>query len=223
MTGLDRRSAVFAVAFAAVAGYVDAAGVLMTGGYFVSFMSGNSTRLGVGLALGGAGALLAAGLVAVFVAGVIAGASVRRLARRRPETTILAMLTGALVLSAYLQQAGHGLAAAAFLAAAMGAGNTVFAGAGEVRVGLTYMTGALVKVGKGITAALFGEAPFRWAPHLLLWLGLVCGGVLGAAAFSRFEALALWAAVAATGLLGLLSPKIFPEPREEAPAAGLED
>lgn len=30
-------------------GYVDAVGFMMTGGFFVSFMSGNSTRLAVGL------------------------------------------------------------------------------------------------------------------------------------------------------------------------------
>ena len=37
------------VALSTLAGYVDATGFLMLGGFFVSFMSGNSTRLGVGL------------------------------------------------------------------------------------------------------------------------------------------------------------------------------
>ncbi|MET0229353.1 MAG: DUF1275 family protein, partial [Rhodanobacteraceae bacterium] len=32
------------------AGYVDAVGYLSLGGFFVSFMSGNSTQLGVGIA-----------------------------------------------------------------------------------------------------------------------------------------------------------------------------
>lgn len=206
---LDRGSIGFAAALAAVAGYVDAAGFLMTGGYFVSFMSGNSTRLGVGLALGIQEVALAASLIGAFVGGVMAGASVRRLLPRRPETIILAGLASAVALSAYLLESERDLPAAVLLAAAMGAENTIFAGAGEVRLGLTYMTGALVKVGKGLTAALFREARLRWAPHLLLWLGLVCGAVLGAAAFSQFHALALWPAVAALGILALLSPRIF--------------
>lgn len=48
----DRRVRVLAACFSGVAGYVDAIGFLMTGGFFVSFMSGNSTRLGIGLAEG---------------------------------------------------------------------------------------------------------------------------------------------------------------------------
>lgn len=206
---LNRRSLAFATTLAAVAGYVDAAGFLMTGGYFVSFMSGNSTRLGVAIALGTSGVLLAAGLVGAFVGGVVAGASIRRLARSRPEPFILAAITGSLALCAILHHLGQDLAAALLLSGAMGAENTIFTREGEVRVGLTYMTGALVKVGKGLTAALFGEAPLRWAPHLLLWLGLICGAVLGAIAFNRFQASALWLPVALMSVLSLLSVRIF--------------
>ena len=64
-------------------------GFLKLGGLFVSFMSGNSTRLGVGLAAG---------------------------------------------------------AAVAGMAAAMGTVNNVFQRDGEVSIGVTYMTGALVKL-----------------------------------------------------------------------------
>nr|WP_295670961.1 DUF1275 family protein [Sphingomonas sp.] len=46
-----------------MAGYVDAVGFLATGGYFVSFMSGNSTRLAVGIAQGAASAAITAGLI----------------------------------------------------------------------------------------------------------------------------------------------------------------
>src|SRR5690349_21813029 len=42
-----------AVALSALAGYVDGIGFLHLGGLFVSFMSGNSTRMGVSLADGG--------------------------------------------------------------------------------------------------------------------------------------------------------------------------
>ena len=47
---------------AGVAGYVDAVGLIETRGSFVSFMSGNTTRLGVGIASLSPAAATAAGL-----------------------------------------------------------------------------------------------------------------------------------------------------------------
>ena len=44
MTRLDRNARILAVSFAAMAGMVDAIGFLASGGFFLSFMSGNSTR-----------------------------------------------------------------------------------------------------------------------------------------------------------------------------------
>ena len=195
---------------AAVAGYVDAVGFLITGGYFVSFMSGNSTRLGVGLLRGMDEALLAASLITSFIAGVVLGASLRRIRRRRPEPSILTLLAGLLALCGYLATHGLELPAALLLALAMGAENTIFAEGGEVRLGLTYMTGALVKIGKGIASTLFREEPYLWAPHLLLWLGLVAGGALGAALYNQLGATALWFAAGAVALMAPASLTIFP-------------
>jgi len=48
----SHRNIALACALSALAGYVDAIGFLHLGGLFVSFMSGNSTRLGVSLADG---------------------------------------------------------------------------------------------------------------------------------------------------------------------------
>ncbi|HAL05769.1 MAG TPA: hypothetical protein DCP26_00205, partial [Brevundimonas sp.] len=60
-----------ALLLAALAGYVDSLGFLHLGGVFVSFMSGNSTRLAVSLAEGrwqAAGAV--AGVLALFGAQI---------------------------------------------------------------------------------------------------------------------------------------------------------
>jgi hypothetical protein len=46
---------------------------------------------------------------------------------------------------------------------AMGAVNNAFQRGGEIAVGLTYMTGAPVRLGQGIGAALMGER--RTASH----------------------------------------------------------
>src|ERR1700692_4665311 len=64
------RNVALACALSALAGYVDGIGFLHLGGLYVSFMSGNSTRLGVSLAAGqwSAGAE-SFGVVALFVVG----------------------------------------------------------------------------------------------------------------------------------------------------------
>jgi len=70
----SRRNVLLACALSALAGYVDAIGFLHLGGLFVSFMSGNSTRMGVSLAEGQWwSALESLGLIALFVAGAAAG------------------------------------------------------------------------------------------------------------------------------------------------------
>ena len=70
----SRRNLALACSLSALAGYVDGVGFLHLGGMFVSFMSGNSTRLGVSLAEGhwsnAAGAI---GVIALFVTGAAAG------------------------------------------------------------------------------------------------------------------------------------------------------
>src|SRR6266481_5693140 len=70
----SRRNVALACALSALAGYVDAIGFLHLGGLFVSFMSGNSTRMGVSLAEGQwLSAAEAFGLIALFVIGAAAG------------------------------------------------------------------------------------------------------------------------------------------------------
>ena len=97
------------------------------------------------------------------------------------------------------------------MAAAMGMENAIFEQNGEVRFGLTYMTGALVKFGQWVAARLSGERAHDGAVYLLLWLGLVSGGVLGAIAYPHFGLGALWftaalLAVAALIMLGSTGP-----------------
>ena len=68
------RNITLACALSALAGYVDGIGYLHLGGLFVSFMSGNSTRLGVSLAAGEwPAAVDALVLIALFVIGAAAG------------------------------------------------------------------------------------------------------------------------------------------------------
>lgn len=70
----------------------------------------------------------------------------------------------------------------------------------DVHIGLTYMTGALVKFGQRAAGALMGGERLAWAPYLLLWGGLVVGAVAGATSYMWFGLAALWiAAILAAG------------------------
>src|SRR5258705_11850813 len=68
------RNIALACALSALAGYVDGIGFLHLGGLFVSFMRGNSTRMGVSLAEGQwLSAAEASGLLVLFVFAAAAG------------------------------------------------------------------------------------------------------------------------------------------------------
>lgn len=195
MKDYGRRDVALAAVLSGVAGYVDAIGFLKLGGFFVSFMSGNSTRLGVGLATGHVGAALTAlTLIGLFVAGVVLGALVARRAGEDRRARVMALEAVLLASAAALIMAGLDGPGVAAMVLAMGAENAVFQRNGDVGVGLTYMTGALVKAGQRIAAALTGGDRWAWRPFVLLWAGLTLGGALGAAAYLKFGVMALWGA-----------------------------
>ena len=203
MKDYRRREIALAAGLSAIAGYVDAIGFLKLGGFFVSFMSGNSTRLGVGLATGHWTTVrIALALIGLFVGGVVLGALVAGRVGEGRRSVVLALEAGLLAASAGLFAAGFHPAGVAAMVLAMGAENAVFQRNGDVGVGLTYMTGALVKAGQRIAVALTGGDRWAWAPYALLWASLSLGGALGAAAYLRFGVSALWAVA---GLLAVLA------------------
>ncbi len=206
MKRYGRQVWLFAAALSALAGFVDAVGFIQLGGFFVSFMSGNSTRLGVGIASEAAAATLAALLVAAFVAGVMAGTAVAHRAAARRGVMVLALVALLLSVAALVGRVDPRLAAL-LMAAAMGAENAMFAREGEVSIGLTYMTGALVKLGQNATAALLGGPRWDWLPYLLLWAGLVAGATAGAVTYAAIGMAALWPAAGLAAAMALIAAR----------------
>jgi uncharacterized membrane protein YoaK (UPF0700 family) len=202
MNRMETRDRLLAIALSAVAGFVDAVGYGQSGGFFVSFMSGNSTRLGVGIAQRIGQALLAGTLIAAFVTGVVVGTLVAR-KRSTQQSIVLALVSLALASAGLAGRFGIDVLALMLAALAMGAENATFEEAGEVRIGLTYMTGTLVKMGQRIASALVGGNAEPWLPYLQLWLGLVVGATLGALAQRSLGTQALWLAAIPTGMLSL--------------------
>ncbi|WP_343699664.1 YoaK family protein [Caulobacter sp.] len=207
MSRFDNRERLLAACLAALAGYVDALGFLHLGGFFLSFMSGNSTRLGVGLAQGGATAVTAGLLIATFVTGVVLGSLTGRVAGNARRRAVLALVAILLVMAGALDAAGVVRAAIAAMGLAMGAENAVFEEDGETRIGLTYMTGALVKIGQRLAQALVGGPRWDWSPYALLWAGLVLGALAGACIYPHLGLGGLWvAAGVAAGLAMVTKP-----------------
>ena len=197
MHSYRRPTWVIASMMSALAGYVDAIGFLQLGGLFVSFMSGNSTRMGVSLSEGQwAAAAESLGLIALFVAGAAAGSLIvlGRGVNRQPWVLLaeaLLLAAGALAYAFALPNA-----AVAAIVLAMGMENAVFQIHGGGGLGLTYVTGALVKVGQLAAAAITGGARWDWWPNLLLWAALVAGSLCGALAYHWINLAAIWFAAA---------------------------
>lgn len=213
MMNYQPRAIALAACFSALAGYVDALGFITLGGFFVSFMTGNTTRLGIELAGRQAGGIaLAGGIVALFVGGVVIGSLVGHAAGRRRAAAVMALVTLCLAAAALFETRGLVMAGVCLLAVAMGAENAVFQRDGEVTIGLTYMTGTLVKMGQRIASALQGGDPFAWVRHFLLWCGLLAGAALGAFVHSQVGLSAIWFAAGGAALLTVAASLYLREP-----------
>lgn len=205
--GLKLR--LFAIALAALSGYVDALGFIYLGGFFVSFMSGNSTRLGVGLVQDWDHALISGGLIVCFVFGVFLGTLFAYRGTRGRSITVLLFVTILLTLAAASHSGDMHVLAVALTAMAMGAINCIFVGSsGEVTTGVTYMTGTLVKLGQGLARNLVRPDKIAWGGYLWLWLGLIAGGLLGAAIYPLMGLAALWMAAIASLLIAVVASRL---------------
>ncbi len=210
MKTLDHHERLLAISLSALAGYVDAVGYLITGGFFVSFMSGNSTRLGVDIADMSANAGVAALLIGSFLFGVIIAALIGRAAGGRHRTVVPVLMVVLLAAAAGLGDMREDRLTAILMAVAMGVENIFFATGTDVRVGLTYMTGRLVKIGQQLAAALMGEDRWGWVPHVLLWAGLMSGGIAGAVAYLFLGSDALRISAAAAVAIAVLARRPMP-------------
>jgi uncharacterized membrane protein YoaK (UPF0700 family) len=204
------RNISLACALSALAGYVDAIGFLQLGGLFVSFMSGNSTRMGVFLAAGQwRPALEALGLIALFVIGAAAGSLIVLGHGKHRQPWVLFAEAALLALAALCYAFGLSTLAVCAIVMAMGLENAVFQIDGGAGLGLTYVTGALVKVGQLVAAALSGGPRLAWVPNSLLWAAMGGGAVLGGLAYHWINLAAIWfAAAAALTLSAILAATV---------------
>lgn len=193
-------------ALSVLAGMTDAIG-FMASGDFVSFMSGNTTRLAVAISDGDLGLTLRLLLVvATFVVGNALGIVISRIGGRRalPLLLCIAMLLCAAAAWPYDEQLPALLAAII----AMGMLNASVEEVNGLPVGLTYVTGALSRFGRGLGRWMLGERRSGWRVQLVPWSGMFIGAILGAVLEHHFGLQAMFASGLLAAMIGLLSLKI---------------
>jgi uncharacterized membrane protein YoaK (UPF0700 family) len=163
---------------AALAGAVDACGFYLLKDLYVSFMSGNTTSMAAALARGDLPRVgLIAGIIVAFVAGAAFGTVVGVLSGSRRIPVVI--LTAAIVLIVPAAASALAIQAMAF---AMGSLNASIHQAGSVEVTVTYVTGTLAKLGRGIGLLVCGQArDWVWLRQAVPWLGLVAGATAATA------------------------------------------
>jgi uncharacterized membrane protein YoaK (UPF0700 family) len=201
----------FGLLLTALAGYVDALGFVRLGGFYASFMSGNTTQIGVTLGHGASSpAIIPLALIGMFLAGATLGSALSIAAPLGWQTPVV-LGAEALFVSAALAaglQMPDSVLTSALMALAMGAQNAVL-GSGTVkgfRAGTTFVTGALFGFGQKLAAALMrtGE-PYGWVGDATVWLALMGGALCGAAVYQAIEIYALILPAALAGLLALIA------------------
>lgn len=203
MTRHDKHLCLRAAGVSAVASYVDAIESLKLSGLFVIFMSGTASRLAVGAVVEPQTALTAVRLLAELVVAVVAGTVLARVAGIRRKPAVLGVRLPFPCGCGVREYQPSGSGTASTITVVMGAANTVCQRAGEVRIGVTYMTGALVTRGHRLAGALRGSSCWAWLSYLTLWCGLIAGAVAGALVYPRAGLVGAWSVAVAITVLAI--------------------
>lgn len=186
-----------------LAGFVDAVGYSAMGHLYVSFMSGNSTQLGMAIArrdldvVGWAGAVIAA-----FVLGAFLGALIDSASGKGRLSLVFACEFLCLVLALSLDGILPERLALLFVASAMGMQNAVHEAVAGVATGKSFITGALFGIGDALARACRGKASFLEAGvNAVSWVAFVSGVTIGALAVLSIGVPSAIAAAAAVVLV----------------------
>lgn len=171
-------------------------------------MSGNSTSLAAGLERGEFAKELPIVVgVGAFVLGGVTGELLGQSVPVRRWTAVLSVEAAVLALAAGVTFGdGNSFSGACLLAFAMGFQNTCVSPNSAFTSALTYVTGALVHMSKGLAQALRGHSSWLAAAQYgCLWLSLMVGALGGATVAEHSAPAAILAAailvcLAAVGL-----------------------
>jgi uncharacterized membrane protein YoaK (UPF0700 family) len=164
-----------------IAGMTDAVGLILSGN-FVSFMTGNTTRAALAFAdedYSQAAILFVA--LWVFILGNALGIVIAHRVSSRRASVVLFCVAAVLLLAAISPAAGPWSAQFYLTALAMGMINATVEHVEGLPVGLTYVTGALSRFGRGIGRFLVGDRNASgWLIQCIPWSGMAGGAIAGA-------------------------------------------
>jgi uncharacterized membrane protein YoaK (UPF0700 family) len=178
----ERSVLALAGGMAFLAGATDVYGLAKLHDLYVSFMSGNTTQLGVSL---GGGDFARAGSIAVliglFVLGAAGGAVLFNIAGRFHTATVI-LIVSIILLEPIVIRDGTAFA----FVLAMGLLNASISRVGAASVSLTFVTGALVKFGQGLGNWITGHRSERlWGLQAVMWASLLAGSCAAAVLRNR--------------------------------------
>lgn len=155
----DRKQLRVASLLAAVAGYIDAYSLTWLGLY-VSFMSGNTTSLGMNVGKAHLGVVAApATAVLFFVLGSFGGHLALETRAFDVRRAVIALISACLFAAMAIGLAsGSKLLEIALLSFGMGLVNPVHARVGTGTASVTFVTGTLNRLGKDVALAVRGQA-----------------------------------------------------------------
>jgi uncharacterized membrane protein YoaK (UPF0700 family) len=194
-----------ALTLLAAAGYLDAVAFLALSGIFVAFMSGNTTILGQSIAYGHWHTLaICAALIIGFFAGNILGNVITRWGGPRAHhiqssATIAWVALGALLTVVVSPEIGLPVVA-------IGSGliNTALSRSTDVHVGLTYVTGTLVKAAHQLVYGIRTDDAWQWTTTVATWLVFACGAMAGGFGYRWIGVSSIWIAVVALVIAAFL-------------------
>ncbi|OWW02089.1 hypothetical protein ATY81_22700 [Rhizobium sp. R72] len=192
-----------------LAGMTDATGLALTGD-FVSFMTGNTTRAALSLGEGNlrhAAILLSA--IMVFVLGNAVGIVIAHFSDRRTFAVLscvsIALATASLMMGESMEMPRFYL-----IVASMGMVNAAVEQIEGLPIGLTYVTGALSRFGRGLGRWIIGDRQMDWTIQIVPWAGMLAGAIVGALLTQIAGAAALWL-IAVFAMLVALATLLIPK------------
>lgn len=193
----------FASIATASAGFLDAIGYQQLNHLYVSFMSGNSTHLGMSFALGKWSDVMQAFYV---ISSFVAGSAIGTLMSGALERPLLALVLSEITLccvSAFLAAIGFGTPALLLIALTMGMQNVMHQNVSGTDVGKGFITGALFGFGQAIAHAFKNSVSWSHARvHGCSWMSFIAG-VIGGTLFVSTVGVAASLGFACVGLLAM--------------------
>jgi uncharacterized membrane protein YoaK (UPF0700 family) len=198
------RRGILGLSLTAMAGWLDAVGFLRLQGFYVSFMSGNTTRLGASIAEGQWPLIILGGSVlALFFAGSFIGGLTTAFPERWALVAILALEAVLLTITVLLSAGDRDSEAMLVLPLAMGVQNGAVH---QLRPSATtFVTGTLFGAGHGLARSIVGARDTMWLFFFVTWLSFAFGAAGGALGNDHWGMMALLIPLFVVVLCGVAS------------------